>query len=156
MPPEPIDYDSLAATLRWDLAQMRTSATSLVSACDEVAAGMKAINTAVGNLALGWAGTTAAEVADFNARWQAVAASLFGTDSAAHDHQPTSADGVLSILAGGLHGVAEGVVQAEDELTAHFTAFANNLSSAGSTPSDSAPPPIPSTVVTAVDETWAG
>jgi len=126
---EPSNYDSTSLVIKVDpTALWSLSQSDLPNDADVVASAIGSIQTTWQGLALGWAGTTADEAQDFNTRWNAAIAALFGTQA-----DPSS--GVLSKIADAVGTASLNYAATESTVTTMFTSFSSSLNSSSGTQS---------------------
>ncbi len=128
----PADYNAVNLTMT--PAEISSTSQALGLAVDEVISSLDVINSTLNDLALGWAGTTAAEVKDFGDQWTAAMDNLFGSG------KKTSV-GVLDQVITALATAADNYSSTEQSVAAMFNALDSSLSV--KTPGGSDTTPIP-------------
>jgi len=150
--PDDGNYDY--ARINVDPQGLAQHADKLSSLATDVANMTLQMENATFQLKLGWAGDTADDAQKFSDRWVAVMKDMFGTDDK-NDTNPSDS-GVLNVMAGGLHAVAEGFGMVENAIAGSFSQLSDSLKnpSDGATPSK-APSDAKDKNWTAVAEKWS-
>jgi len=118
--PEPrTDYDTVE-TFAVDPPALAASARLIVAEANEIIESLAAVQNALQQVSLGWAGRTSDEVRAFSARWQEVTAALFGT-------QEDPERGALMVVANGVATAGGLFARTEHALTEFFTLFGEGL-----------------------------
>jgi uncharacterized protein YukE len=128
----PAEYN--AVSLSMTPSEVSDTGLALGLAADEVISALNSINTTLGNLELGWAGTTATEAKDFVDQWTAAMTNLFGS-------QKDASGGVLNQAIITLTTAAGNYSDAEQSIVTMFNSLSSSLASATGGGSDTTPIP---------------
>jgi uncharacterized protein YukE len=128
----PAEYN--AVNLSMTPSEISDTGIALELAADEVISALNSINTTLGNLQLGWAGTTATEAKDFVDQWTAAMTNLFGS-------KKDASGGVLNQAITTLTTAAGNYADAEQSVAAMFNSLSSSLGSATGGGSDTTPIP---------------
>ncbi len=104
----PADYNSV--TLSMTPSEISQTSLALQFAVEEVASSLEVINATITDLALGWAGNTAAQAKDFVDQWLAAMTSLFGSQDGATKGVLDEVVTILATAAGDYSGAEQAVV----------------------------------------------
>lgn len=128
MPEPAVDYDTVE-TFAVDPAALAASARLIAEQANEIIESLAAVQGALQQVGLGWAGRTADEVRAFGVRWQEVTAALFGT-------QQDPQRGALMVVANGVATAGDLFARTEHALAEFFTLFGEGLVADESSPGD--------------------
>lgn len=127
--PIPANYD--ASSLNIDPGGLNSEAQSVIALVQDISNYLNSINTALSNLTLSWAGSSAQAASNFNDEWTNAVQALFGTQG-----DPNS--GALAILVNGLSSAAQNYSQNEQNIASMFNKFGAAFSSSPTPPSPTA------------------
>ncbi len=117
----PGNYDDTSMTIRVDPDSMyRLATVDMANHAQTISDAIHGIVQTWNGLKLGWAGTTASEVQDFNSKWTQAVSWLFGTKS-----HPKS--GALPKIADGVDLASINYGVAEDTVVKNFFNLSNSV-----------------------------